>query len=449
MANVNDVRRAAEQPAKQLSKLDDDVEAGRITEADGEAIRAAWERYRKSKWSAPLTQKDRLTKLRMSAIRGPKPLLDYEGPADVDANLAAQAEAGAQADDTQRAYYDVLSVFFQFLDAEPEYPDYDWFEATEPPEVDREKKDPDDMLDEAEVVQIRTHMAYPRGKAFVELMTDIGTRVAATCQLRVGDLDLDVEPPTVRLNPEGASQKGADGHVVGRVDLKDSTKHVRTYVREHHPEAPEPPDDAPLFPIIHGYDPDDRQNCAAAPRTMQDQIDKAADGAGIAKPVNHHSFKHACVKRLKWKYGLDWDEIGDRVLWSEESLHEMMITYGRLNEEERREKIRQKMGLEEGSDDGEVSTEIECQTCGTTLPRSENYCGQCGNDPLDPPRAKPGPTIQGLGELDLEPGEAYQTEDGGVILPYMIGEDVAGYVVQPSSVDASKLITGDSAESAD
>lgn len=389
MANVNDVRRAAEKPSKQLDKLNNDVESGRISEADGKAIRAAFERYRKNRWDAPLTQKDRLTKLRMSAIRGNKPLLDYDSPGDIDGLLATHADAGAEGDTTQRGYYETLSAFFSFLDGEPEYGEYDWFDATEKPEVDRERKDPDDMLDEAEVIEIRMHMTYPRGKAFVKLMTDIGTRVAATCQLRVGDINLDAEPPTVRLNPEGESQKGADGHLVGRVDLKDSTRRIRTWVREHHPEAPEPPADAPLFPVLVGYDPDDRENCAAAPKTMQDQIDKAAEAAGVTKPTNHHSFKHACVKRLRWKYGLDWDEIGDRVLWSEESISEMMLVYGRLNEDERRERIRQKMGQAGGDEDEAGTRDVECQTCGADLSPSANYCDQCGNNPSKPPGTPP------------------------------------------------------------
>lgn len=393
MARVNDVLNAETKPQRALGRLLRSEYHGAVDPDDGEAIRGCWRSLKRGGlelgergWSSPNTEADRLDQLRRSAERARKPLLEFQSPGDVDATLDAHEAAGARSNSAQRSYAAALRTFFRWLDIERG--GFAWIEDFAPPRRQTDRKDPDEMLGEDDIEAIRRQLQFRRDKAFLELDVDTGLRRTAACQLRAGDVDLDNEPPTVRLNPDGRSQKGAEDHAVGRIDLKDSAVHVRTWLREDHPEAPDPPDDAPLFPVENGYDPEDRANCAAHPQTVADQVKDAAEDAGVSKPVNLHSFKHAAVKRFRWRYGMTWEAIRDRVLWSDNSLAEMMEIYGRLDEGERRERIREQMG--QTTDQGDDGPAVRpCGTCSTEVPASANFCPQCGADPAEPPGADP------------------------------------------------------------
>jgi integrase len=399
MADLDDVRGMARQVQKQRESLEDAYNGGDVTEADYNAIRDCWRRRKRGDWDASGTRRDRLSQLRMSAKRTlrdfdpdatdearplEKPLTDYESAADVDALLDIHAYYGAKAQNTQRGYASALKSFFRFLDNDAKRGDYGWYENISVPSPEGGTYDPEDMMDERDIARIREAASDPQTEALVEFLADTGARISAALQVRREDIrfrDGDVE---YRLNPEGANQKGADSHVVKWRKLYDSAVYVRRWVNSYHPEAPNVPDDAPLWTIKSGYDPENRRECAPHPRTAQDWVDAAVakvDGLGgdDGKPTNHHSFRHACVKRLKWKYGFDWDEIADRVAWSENSIAEMATLYGPLDADERKARMDQKANAVEDGDGDDTPEPITCGMCGTDNTPAASFCQSCGH----------------------------------------------------------------------
>lgn len=385
MVNVNDVRGAEDEVEKALRRLEQSADDGDVTPEDRNAIKRAWQTLRLTDWKEPLTQSGRIGELRMTSIRS-GPLLEFRSPGDISEALSDHQEAGVNANSTLRSYSHALTAFFSFLDGETDYPDYDWLSSYTHPSREDDRKDPRDMLDDEEVLAIRQAMDHQRDKAFIELAVDTGLRISALCQLRTGDLDLSANPPSVRPNPNGIAQKGIKDHKIGRIDLKDSVHHVRGWVRRGHPEGPEPPNEAPLFTLLRGYDPEYRQEGAASPGALRKSLTDAADRAGVDKPISPHSLKHAAVKRFRLRYEMDWPAIKDRVLWSDSSLDQMMNRYGRLDADERRGRVQQQMGMSvKKGDSGQTTTHQECGNCGRNIPPTANFCPGCASDPEQTP----------------------------------------------------------------
>lgn len=387
MADVDNIRSMDEQAAQQRDKLEAATEAGDVAPEDRDAILDCFRSLRRTEWSAESSQRDRLSQLRLSAERAESRLIDFDGPGDVDRLLDAHEAAGAESASAQRSYATALRSLFEWLDTSQERVGYSWWEDISIPNREDRRKDPEDMLDESEVAAIREHADKQRTRVYVEFLHDTGLRAAAASQLRVGDVDLDGPRPTFSPNRTAPGQKGLKEHELGTFPLKDSVTFLRQWLNSYHPEAPDPDPDAPLFPVLRGYDPEDRENCAAHPRTLQDQIDKSSEAGGISKKTNLHSFRHACVKRLKLKYEMDWDQIRDRLAWSDHSVSEMVHTYGRLDADERLSRLFQQYGTT--SPDAEEAEEepptTDCPNCSQEIERSWSVCPHCGTDPSAAP----------------------------------------------------------------
>lgn len=398
MADVDDVRSMPAQVDQQVEKVNEAAEEGAITTEDAQAILDCYQRLRRTDWSAASTRRDRITQLRLSATRSDKPLVDYDSESDTDAILNAHERAGASSVNTQRGYAVALKSFFEFLDDHTDYGAYPWYSSIELPSRNgNTHKDPSEMLDERDITALREAANNPRDKFYIEFLADTGLRATAASQLRIGDVNLETRPPTFSPNADGEAQKGLQDHELGKFPLHDSTKFLREWINSYHPD---PHDDAPLWPVLNGYDPADRSQMAAHPRTLQDQIDEAAAAAGVEKPVNLHSFRHACVKRLRLKYEFTWDEIGDRVAWSDNSVAQMAQIYGRLEADERLARLYQKFGYEpEGGEDAESAEPAvkACVNCGAELKRSWDICPECHAE--QDPKGALRETYQGIEDM--------------------------------------------------
>lgn len=407
MVHVDDVLGIERDVRREEFKLRGEYWFGNI---DAEDFPAIWGCYRSradGDWSAATTKRTRLSQLRLSAVAVDS-LLAFEGPADVDAladyhedrirqekrsdssNGDAATKVDGPSPGTINGYIQAVKALFEWAHTQPTYGDFSWFRFIEQRERKQTPKDPDEMLGEADIAALRERAKYARTRALVEFMADTGLRRTATLQLRVGDLDLDTN--TFSVNPDGAAQKGVEDYEIGRWPLKDSPFFLRQWLHQDHPEKPAPPDDAPLFPVIEGYDADDRADCAAGPRAVAFQIDNAAESAGITKPTNLHSFRHACVKRLRWKYEFEWEEIRDRLAWSERSLSEMMALYGRLDEQERIDRMRAAYGqTADGTAVDDGPAERQCPNCGMAVEASWSICPTCkvGLDEWEPAGLSP------------------------------------------------------------
>lgn len=395
MADINDIRGMSEQAGGQSKKLEKARNNGEITPDDYNAIDSCSDHYVGRDWNSAGTKRDRLSQLRLSATRSDTPLTDFASIDDVNTLLDTHADAGAASANAQRGYSAALRAFFAFLDEHDDWGSFPFHDSItpktglkadtddEPDSVtdDEGKIKPDEVLDWSDVLSLQRHASDPRDKTFITFLADTGLRVAAACQLRIGDIHaIDSERPWFTPNRNATGQKGLNSSDIDKFPIHDSISYLRPWLNTQHPEAPDPHPDAPLFPIRRGYDSKPRAECAAAPRTLHDQIDKAADAAEIEKPVNPHAFRHACVKRLKLEYDYDWPELRDALGWSDDSVSEMAQRYGRLDTDERYDRLWEKRGVEiDGDDDGDgVDPKQNCRNCGTIADAAAEFCPQCG-----------------------------------------------------------------------
>lgn len=384
MVHVDDVLGIEADVLREEYKLKGEYWLGNIDPADFDAI---WQCYRsqadaRGGWGAATTKRSRLSQLRLSALAVDS-LLAFESATDVEDLIDRHSERIRDSnggDDpsavTLNGYLQAVKTLFEWADASPQHGDFGWYRNIQGRERSRSRKDPAQMLDEADIARLREHAKFQRDKVFVEFLADTGLRRTAALQLRVADVDLESE--TFQVNPDGAAQKGVEDYEVGRWPLKDSLFFLRRWLAQGHPEAPEPDPGAPLFPKVEGYDPDRREECAASPKAVGHQVRQAAARAGVDKPTNLHSFRHASVKRDRWKYEMDWDVIQDRRAWSDESLAEMMITYGRLDEEERIDRMKRQLGytVDEAEADA-AAADPQCPNCGMDVEPSWAICPSC------------------------------------------------------------------------
>ncbi|WP_310909059.1 tyrosine-type recombinase/integrase [Natrinema sp. 1APR25-10V2] len=361
----------------------------------------------------------------MSALRAEKPLTDFASIDDVNRLLRTHADAGAKSASAQSGYASGLRALFGYLDDHGNWPDYPFHDRIKPKTglessddgddrssasvTDSEGKvRPEQVLEWSEIMEMTEHADHPRDAAVIAFLGDSGLRAAAACQLRVGDIHaIDSESPTITPN-DAPGQKGLNSHEMTEFPLRESAGILRQWVNTQHPEAPNPPDDAPLWPVRRGYDPDDRENCAAATRTLRDQIEKAADAADIDKPTHIHAFRHSLVKRLKIDYDYDWVELRDAFAWSDDSVSEMSQRYGRLDSDERLERLQRKRGVDlDDDEDTEPATVEPCRiaTCPGEIPPEADFCPVCGTA-QDPDKAdRQTPSADKIEALEQQVGQ--------------------------------------------
>lgn len=194
MVNVNDVRNTTGQLDGQWEKLDTARRADRITDDDYTAI-AAYMRYKERRVGSVGTAKTYLSRLRTSAERAPKPLVAFDGLADIERVLDAHEAAGAKKAATLNDHLSALRGFYAWFDGNEEYGDYRWRRFVE--NVEPSSQHPGTQrVDPAfvpgdELVALQDAAAHPRDKALIAFLADAGPRITLALQLTRGDVRVD------------------------------------------------------------------------------------------------------------------------------------------------------------------------------------------------------------------------------------------------------------------
>lgn len=357
-----------------------------IDDRDLEAIRDFAEHRRDVEDKAANTIVNDLGNLRRSSLRGRRPLVDMT-MADVRAFLTelatpkAEGGYGLEPDGTGIFNYErALKLFFEFLDEEAEYDGFAFYERIELSDIELGKGyDRDQVLTEGEITQLKTNTRNDRDRTLIDFLGDTGARISLATSLRCGDVKhIDSEAPEFVPNEEAINLKGVE---ITEYPILHSRGELRTWLNIKHPEAPSPPDDAPLFPVIRGYDPNDRRHMAASPDGLRDRLEDARDRAGIGKPVKPHAFRHVTLTRIA-NAGLDDRDLEHMSMLAD--LRMIKEVYDHTTGSERNKRIQEQAGfIDDDVDDADGGQELTMETCWNcrhAVKSTDDFCSACGAD---------------------------------------------------------------------
>mgnify|MGYP000427527308 CR=1 FL=1 len=377
ITDTNNTRGKLEREWEMLDEAD-------IDSADREAIKAFAEHRLDIENRALNTVINDLGNLRRASVRAETPLLEMDiGDARAFVGrLTDPKDVGGYGLDPDGGgifgYKRALRVFFNWLDEEPGYGEYPFGERIELPKNDPEdsKITREDLLDEDEIEQMKTAAANRRDPALIDFLADVGARISLATSLRVGDVDgLDSNDPSFRPNSEAIGLKGVEDKPY---PILYSRAELREWVNRHHPEAPDPPDDAPLFPRILDYDPDRRSEMAASGDTIRDALARISKKAEIGRKVHPHHFRHVFMTRL-YTSDLEDRDIEHMSMLSDDQMR-MLDRYDHTSDDERARQIHERLGFADpdAAEDDETAVElVTCYNCKSEVKSTSHYCPRC------------------------------------------------------------------------
>lgn len=263
-----------------------------------------------------------------------------------------------------------LRVFFEWLDQEPEYDDFGFYENIELPSQRAERVSKEETLNQEDVEALKTAARNPRDRALIEFLADTAARISLASQLRVGDIyDLETDRPYYKPNPNGENHKNAPNK---QYPILYSRAELRSYINTHHIDRR---DGAPLWHVLTGYNFETPEECAMSGDRIRDMLRDCAERAGITKPVNPHNFRHTAITRLS-KTGHTRKEIQHVAGWVDDR---MLERYDHTTDEERNDQLRARAGFIDEADAGtEPARPKPCGNCREKLAPGARFCPNCG-----------------------------------------------------------------------
>jgi integrase len=372
--NVNDAGNLTGKHAKRLEQVKDTD----ISDDDRDAI-LGFHEHRKAQGRKTTTLTTDLSTLRCASERADVPLTDMSksDAEDLFATLVAPRDDGGYGLDPDGGgmynYTRSLRVFFRWLNDRDEYGDYPFWDDIETPDQTVERQDEDERLTPAEVEDLKESAGRGRNtqrdRALVAFIAD-GPRITLATQLRVGDIYPNGKDPYWTPNDDAeGGHKGMDNR---KRTFLWSAAEVRSWLNHGHPDPDNP--DAPLWPV-QNYNPDNPEACALSPDGVRSMLERAAERAGVDKPVNPHNFRHAAMTRLSNDEGLTPQQIQHLAGWADDR---MLEVYDETTDEERNNTIRSALGMPTSETDDEPTPEpAPCWNCRAEL-TGERFCPNCG-----------------------------------------------------------------------
>lgn len=369
MGNLNDFQQFNQTFRNERESLAALAEAGQIDHTDYDHI----DRFLKDKTDiAVSTLAEYLKRIRLTAKRANTPLTEmtHEDLQDLFFQFThgthPDVKDAGLGDNTMRNYRKALRIFFVHLDRE-------WADDITVGAPVKTRISEDEILDPDDLEALLTASTRPRDTALVEFMADTAARLSMVGSLRLADLSLDGDRAYYTPNPNASGLKGAPQHAYPIIDSKAS---LRSYIRHSHPQPDNP--EAAVFHKVQGFTPGEDDG-AITPQHLSRILKDLADDAGIDKPVNPHSFRHAAISRM-YREGYTKQQIQHRVAWTLDT--DMWERYVHLTAEDMNEQIFAEAGVVEESDAQSTSRE-RCGNCREVVPPYQQYCGNCG-EPATP-----------------------------------------------------------------
>ena len=273
--------------------------------------------------------------------------------ADIE-RLMAKIEGNGFAEGTKQFYRVAIKKFFKWLEGNDEqYPDkVRWIKASN---KNLRRKLPEELLTVEEVRKLVEAAENPRDKAFIASLYESGCRIGEIAGLKRKHVAFDQHGAQIVVN-------GKTG--MRRVRLVSAIHHLNNWM-DHHPSK-DP--DAPLWPRITTAKRGQPMNHV----NFHMQLVKIAARAGVTKPVNPHSFRHARATHLA-KMGLNEAQLSAILGWVPDT--DMAATYIHMSGKDTDSAILAAYGIVKPDNNGQT---LQCQRCQEENIVSQRYCGKCG-----------------------------------------------------------------------
>lgn len=369
MANAFDEGNSTGRFQRELAKLDEAVHRGVVDQRDHSAMRE-YVAHRKGNAENIGTITTYLNRLRVSAERSEEPLVRFDSVEDIRAILTVHQNAGATAASTINNYLTALRQFFSWLEIVEEHghTDYGFLTEMETPssiEVIDQKSafDPDTLLTEAEIDDLLSAADHPRERTLIAIFLGTGLSIGTVCQTTCGEFEFGL---------------GRGDCVSLAKNITDIETPVRTWFERDHPEAPNPPYDAPLIPVKRGYEPGNWQQCSLSPSAGRDALRSVSKTAEMdPRRVRPRNLRRTGAIWLRARYGMSWEDIQSRGGWSQSSINDLRRVYDRIKEEDRFAlSDREFSSSDEAGANGDIDSPGVCQYCGADILPDGRFCPQ-------------------------------------------------------------------------
>lgn len=388
MANVNDASNVRNEAQGEWDKL----ETANIDDRDRKAI-DRYVTHRRTHGSAsgsyaPATERDDLSKLRLSSKRAEGALVDM-GIDDLnqllDTLTTPRDDGGYGITTGIDAYTRALRPFYRWLDDHGEYGAYEWYEQISTGNVDFDDPSDREFPTQSDIDAIEKAAGQHgtmRDVALVAFFADTGVRRTLGAQLRVGDINLDSEPASFTPNPNGEAQKGVE---VKPYPIFNCVSELRTWINKYHPDPENP--DAPLWTHPKYEEFEDPDEGAIGARHINRLFKKFAEKAGVDdKEQKVHAYRHAAIGRWKER-GYTLTQVQRRTAWKDQAAAEMWARYGDADDSAIDQKIAEVEGeeIDVDGDDETTAEPPERRTCGNCDLDgiTSDHCPGCGS-PVSP-----------------------------------------------------------------
>lgn len=227
------------------------------------------------------------------------------------------------------------------------------------------RKDHNDVLTPEEVARIADHTVNLRDKALIWVLYESGGRIGEVLTLRIGDVER-TEYGAVRLYfPTGKTGRRT-------VPLFEAAVPNLLLWLKNHPRAGDR--DAPLWVQVEQANP---SGSGIGYRYVVKLLERAASRAGVAKPVNPHSFRHSRATAVAQNPQVSTSVLEKFFGWQPGS--PMAKTYAHLSGKEVEDALARAHGIDLGrSETPKSKLPRVCARCSTSNDPDGKFCVQCG-----------------------------------------------------------------------
>lgn len=184
---------------------------------------------------------------------------------------------------TKSDYKVLMKRFYKWI-GDGKYPEeVEWIK---PKHNHSNDKLPDDLLIEEDIKKLIKSAKNPRDKAIISMLWETGARIGELIDLEVDSFKDHKHGLKVVIEGKTGSR---------RIPLIESVPHIRAWLNSH-PRSDEK--GAPLWVNIGTRNHGEKYSY----RSLNKMLNKAAERAGIDKPVNPHHFRHSRATYMASKF---------------------------------------------------------------------------------------------------------------------------------------------------
>ncbi|MEM5867079.1 MAG: site-specific integrase [Candidatus Aenigmatarchaeota archaeon] len=263
--------------------------------------------------------------------------------------IVAEIEQSDYAETTKYCFKVTLKRFFKIIrnveNGNP--PEVSWFRLTE---KFKNKKLPEDLLTEEDIIKLVKSADTPRDKALVFVLYESGCRISEILTLKIKNIKFDDYGAVLVVDGKTGQR---------RIRIVSSAPYIKEWLNNYQ-DSDNP--DALLFPLRYDQ--------------IRYILGKLKKKCNIKKKVNPHNFRHSRATFLA-NY-LTESQMKQYFGWTQSS--EMASVYVHLSGRDIDNSLLKLYGIEVKSND--VKTAIKpkiCFRCQEVNPPTNEFCKKCGN----------------------------------------------------------------------